>query len=76
MNPAVAQILSDSLGIPVENVQPSLSMANTPVWDSVMHLNICLSLEQEFKTELSPEEMMIMTSAASIEETLARKGSL
>jgi acyl carrier protein len=76
MNTEIVQIISDSLGVPPESVAPDTSMETTPAWDSMMHMNICLSVEQAFGVQLTPEEIIAMTSVAAIEETLKKKGRL
>ncbi len=76
MNSEIVQIISDSLGVPPESVTAGTSMETTPLWDSMMHMNICLSVEQAFGVQLTPEEIIAMTSVAAIEETLKKKGRL
>ena len=72
MNPQIATILQDTLGLAPEAVTGSLAAATTPEWDSIAHLNVCLSVEQTFGLTLTPEEMMAMDSVESIEAVLAR----
>ena len=74
MNKEIVQIVSDTLGISSEAVTGATSMETTPAWDSMMHMNICLSIEQAFHVQLTPEEIMAMTSVAGIEQTLKGKG--
>ena len=40
----------------------------------VMHLNLCLSIEEAFGVKLTPEEMFEMTSVRAIDAVLARHG--
>ena len=51
-------------------------MENTPAWDSIAHLNVCLAVEAEFGISLSPEEMIAMTNVAAIQSVLLRHGAL
>lgn len=74
MNEKLVQILSDTLGIAPATVHGELAMANTPEWDSVMHLNVCMSIEALFGIRLTPEEMIEMSSVASIETVLKKHG--
>ena len=46
MNEKLLQILADTLGVDPRTLSAETSMENTPVWDSVAHLNLVLSLEQ------------------------------
>jgi acyl carrier protein len=69
MNDRILRILSDTLGVAA---QADTAMTNTPQWDSVAHLNVCLALEAEFGVTFSPEQMLAMNSAATIAATLAQ----
>lgn len=75
MNPRLIQILADTLGIEAAGITQETAMANTPQWDSVAHLNVCLSVEETFGVKLSPEEMIESTTAVAIEEVLRRHGA-
>ena len=74
MTDKLVSLLADVLGLGPAEINPNTSMDNTPVWDSVMHLNLCLSVEQTYGISLSPEEMIEMRSVPAIEATLARHG--
>jgi acyl carrier protein len=69
MNERILRILSDTLGVAAT---AETAMANTPQWDSVAHLNVCLALEAEFGVVFTPEQMLAMNSAAAIAAELAR----
>lgn len=75
MNATLAQIIADTLGLDASAVSEETAASNTPEWDSVMHLNLCLSVEEAFQVKLTPEEMMEMTSVRAIEDVLARHGA-
>lgn len=74
MNGKLTRILSDTLGLDASEIGQDTAMATTPVWDSVMHLNVCMSVEAEFGVALSPEEMIEMTSVLAIEAVLRKHG--
>lgn len=65
----ILRLLSDTLGIAAT---PDTAMSNTPQWDSVAHLNVCLALEAEFGVTFTPEQMLAMNSVATIAATLER----
>ena len=69
MNDRILRILSDALGV---EARADTAMENTPQWDSVAHLNVCLALEAEFGVTFFPEQMLAMNSAATISALLAR----
>jgi acyl carrier protein len=74
MNEKLLRVLADTLGLKASEITDRTSIENTPAWDSVIHLNLVLSLEQEFGLKFSPEEFMRMQSVQAIQETLARHG--
>ena len=74
MNEKLLRVLADTLGLKTSEISETTSIENTPAWDSVIHLNLVLSLEQEFGLKFSPEEFMRMQSVHAIQETLARHG--
>ena len=60
---AAIRFLSSMLGLPEEELCPDSSMDNTPTWDSVEHMNICLLFERQFGIKMN---MDIITSVTSI----------
>jgi len=49
-------------------------MSEVETWDSLQHMNLIASLEQEFEVELSFEEIVSMQSVAVIKDVLKDKG--
>jgi len=74
MNEKLLGIFTSTLGIPASEMVDDLSTANTAAWDSVAHLNLVLSIEQEFGLQFSPEDFMRMQSLGAIRSLLAERG--
>ena len=74
MKDELKQILSDTLGVPKEQINEESSVENIEEWDSLAHLNIILSIEQIFNIAISPEEAADMTDLASIRRILRHRG--
>lgn len=53
-------IFSSVLNLPLEEVSDSISMDTVEDWDSIKHLSLILSLEQEFTISIQPEDSMVM----------------
>ncbi len=68
------QTLSAVLGVPADRINDDTSPDNVAAWDSVMHLNLVLALEEAFVTSFTPEETLDMTSAKLIRLLLEEKG--
>lgn len=62
----VFEVFSTVMGVPREKISKDTSVENLEVWDSVQHLNLILSLEEEFSVKFSPEEIQEMLSIEAI----------
>jgi acyl carrier protein len=60
---AVIALVAQTLKVPEHDLGPDSSMLNTPLWDSVEHMDICLAFEQRFGASL---DMQAITTATSI----------
>jgi acyl carrier protein len=66
---AVIALIAEVLGVQKDELGPNSSMENTPSWDSVEHLNICLAFEQRFGVAL---DMDTIGAAVSIKSLAAQ----
>jgi len=62
----VCNLVAEILNMPPSEVNAGTTQADAPAWTSLGHLNIMLSLEQEFDVSLDPEQVESMTSIAAI----------
>lgn len=74
MKTRLAQIFADTFGLPLEAIPPDASMENIAEWDSVAHINLVMSLEQEFGVRFSADEMIALNSLPAIEQALTAHG--
>jgi acyl carrier protein len=58
----VRQILADVLGLDPAEIGPDTSPDTVKKWDSLQHLTIVLSLEEEFEIAFDEEETLQVTS--------------
>jgi acyl carrier protein len=65
---AVIALVAEVLGVPKDELGPDSSMENTPAWDSVEHLNICLAFERRFKAALDMDAIAYAVSIKSLAE--------
>jgi acyl carrier protein len=56
-NTKIKQVMSAVFGIPVESIADDASSDNIENWDSLRHLNLILSLEEEFGVSIPDEEV-------------------
>jgi acyl carrier protein len=59
---AVIEIIAKALDIPTDELSPDSSMDNTPLWDSIGHLTICMEFERRFGKALDLDTIVTTTS--------------
>jgi acyl carrier protein len=69
------QLLAELLQIPVAEVTDELAMQNLEVWDSLKHMELIASLEEQFDVQLSFEEIVMMRSVGDIRRVMNSKGA-
>jgi acyl carrier protein len=70
----LAQLLADLLQIPVTEVTDQLAMADVEAWDSLKHMELIASLEEQLGIQLSFDEIVTMRSVGDIKRVLNSKG--
>jgi acyl carrier protein len=63
---AVIGLVAEVLKIPASDIGPESSMTNTPLWDSIEHLDICLAFEKRFNTSLDMDAISTATSVRAL----------
>ena len=74
MKQPLEQVIAEVLRVPESEITDELTMENIEAWDSLKHMDLIVSLEQNFNTELTFDEIIIMTSVAAIRQVLYHKG--
>ena len=59
-------VLSNVLGVSIEEINDDSSQDSLDKWDSLSHINLVMAIESEFEVELSPEDSMDMLSVKLI----------
>jgi len=68
------QLLADLLQIPVAEVTDELAMKDVEAWDSLKHMELIASLEEQLGIQLSFDEIVMMRSVGDIKRVLNSKG--
>ncbi len=68
MRDKVFQIVSRVMGVPVERITEESSPASMERWDSLKHMNLLLSLEEELGVRFDDQEMVETMSVGRIVE--------
>ena len=70
----VFRIIGQVMNIPYGDVSEDTSPDNLEVWDSFQHMNLVLALEEEFKIRFTDEEIVQLSGAGMILQSLQNKG--
>ena len=71
----IYRVISDVMGIPVEEIDDNSSPDSIAAWESLSHINLVLALEAEFSVSLAPEDVMEMQSVGLIRTILGEKAA-
>jgi acyl carrier protein len=62
----VVRLVAGTLGVSPDELSLDSSMDNTPAWDSVEHLNICMAFERQFGVKLNMDNVISATSIRAL----------
>ena len=68
------QAFATALGIPVADVNDTLTYDGIPQWDSVAHMALVAELEAAFDVMMDTDEILAMNSVAKAREILTKHG--
>ncbi|MEN6461507.1 MAG: acyl carrier protein [Syntrophomonas sp.] len=66
MEEQIYVIINKIIGIPLDKITKELSPDNVEVWDSLLHMELLVSLEEEFGIEFSDEQIAKSMSVGEI----------
>ena len=66
-------LISEVLYIDESLINDDSGPESIEVWDSLGHINIITAIEEDFDIELSPEEIIEITSVRDIKKLLTNK---
>jgi len=72
MKDKVFQIVSRIMGVPMEQISEHSSPDGVQEWDSLKHMSLLLSLEEEFDVRFEDDELIEMMSVGKILEVLQK----
>jgi len=68
------EVLSKCLKIDESEINETTSVDTVPLWDSLKHLELVLTLEDEFKVSFSPEQTVEILNYPLIKIVLSEHG--
>jgi acyl carrier protein len=69
----VFEIMAQVMNVPIENVREDSSPDTIETWDSLKHMSLILTLEEEFGVQFSDEEIVEMLNVGLIMDVLTHK---
>lgn len=72
MEEKLRKIFASSLNIKIDDVQDDLKYATIPQWDSVAHMALVASIEEDFDIMMDAEDVIDMSSFAKAKEIVAK----
>ena len=70
MEKQIRKILCEILLLQEEDIVPGLKMDDVETWDSLQHIELVSTIEEEFSLELTYDDIVQMTSYDGIISTL------
>ena len=71
----LATVFEKAFGFDPQRFSLQLAPEDVPNWDSIGHMNLVASLEQEFNLQFEVDEIMEMSSPQKILDILKAKGA-
>ncbi len=69
----IKKIISETFQIKESSITPQTNMQDIDSWDSLTHMELIVSLEDEFSIEFTADEIMEMTDVEKIEKVVGEK---
>jgi acyl carrier protein len=63
---SVVRLVAGLLEVPADEIGIDSSMDNTPAWDSIEHMGICLAFERQFGIKLNMDDITSATSVRAL----------
>ena len=67
------RILNKVLKIEIRELNENLSMQDCEIWDSLKHMELIISIEENLNIELSMDDVMNMTNIGTIKKIVNEK---
>lgn len=67
----INEIIATVFKIDPKQVEKNLGMGDVGNWDSITHMDLIVSIEEEFKIELSGDDIADMTTFDAIRQIVA-----
>ena len=73
MDNHIKNVMSAVFEIPIDEIDDDSSPDNVGSWDSLKHMNLVVSLEEEFNIEFTDDEIVKMMNLSQIKSIVLEK---
>ena len=74
MEMKLKQIMANVLKVQLDEINEGTTIENVESWDSLSHMQLILTIEEQFGVTLAEEDFLMMTSFNEIKRILENKG--
>ncbi len=71
---ALHAMIASVFGLPADAFAPDATLRDLEAWDSLTHMTLIVKIENDYGVELTPDEIVAMTSTATIARVLTARG--
>lgn len=72
-NQTAVKLIASALNLDPAGISPKTALGIAPQWDSLAHMRIILALEEEIKRQLTPEEIISITTFNDVKKVLQNR---
>lgn len=72
---SLRNLIADTLEISSDEVTPELKADSVDTWDSFRHLQLILTIEDEYGVQFDPQAIPELVTVAKIQNALEQKGA-
>ncbi len=74
MSSKLSDLIERVFGEDFSDVVEMGDFRETDIWDSLVYVNLVVSIETAYKIQLNKEEIQMLTSVANIRSVLSKRG--
>lgn len=74
MDQQLTILMSELFRMQESEITDTLTMKDTEIWDSLKHMELIVSIEEEFNVQLTADEIVNMLNVKEIKQILEKRG--
>lgn len=74
MDQQLTILMAELFRMQESEITDTLTMKDTEIWDSLKHMELIVSIEEEFNVQLTADEIVNMLNVKEIKQILEKRG--